>query len=64
MKSGRKKYLLYKVVKNLFIQAKLNKSDDQTIIDKYRVSANITEHHIITKLIFVRIIIQKCMMIW
>ena len=26
-----------------FIKAKLEKSDDQTIIDKYRVLANITD---------------------
>ena len=29
-----------------FIKAKLNKSDDQKNIDKYRVAANITEYHI------------------
>ena len=44
-----------------FIKAKLKKSDDQTNIKKYRVAANITEHHIITKLIFQRIIILKFM---
>ena len=32
-----------------FIKAKLKKSDDQTNIDKYRVAANITENHIISK---------------
>ena len=33
------------------IKVKLKKSDDQTNIDKYRVVANITDHHIISKLI-------------
>ncbi len=32
-----------------FIKAKLKKSDDQTNIDKYRVAANITEYHMISK---------------
>ena len=45
------------------IKAKLKKSDDQTNIDRYRVAANITKYHIISKLIFLRIIIQKFMMI-
>ncbi len=31
-------------------------TDDQTNIDKYRVAANITEYHYISKLIFLRII--------
>ena len=39
------------------------KSDDQTNIDKYRVAANITEYHFVSKLIFLRIIIPKCMTI-
>ncbi len=43
------------------IKAKLEKSDDQTNIDKYRAAANITEYHIISKLIFLRIIISKSM---
>ena len=43
-----------------FIKTKLNKSDDQTNIDKYRVKNN-TEYHIISKLIFLRIIILKFM---
>ena len=30
-----------------FIKAKLEKSDDQTNIDKYKEAANITEYHII-----------------
>ena len=36
-----------------FIKAKLRKSDDQTNIDKYRVAANITEYHLISKLIMI-----------
>ncbi len=36
----------------IFIKTKLKKSDDQTNIIKYRVAANITEYHIISKLIF------------
>ena len=36
---------------------------DQTNIDKNRLAANITEYHIISKLIFLRIIIPKLMMI-
>ena len=39
-----------------FINTKFKKSDDQTNIDKYRVTANITEYHNISKLIFLRII--------
>ena len=38
-----------------FIKAKLKKSDDQTNIDRYIIIANITEYHIISKLIFLRI---------
>ena len=34
-------------------------SVDQTNIDKYRVAASITEYIIISKLIFLRIIIPK-----
>ncbi len=30
-----------------FMKAKLKKSDDHTNIDKHRVTANITEYHII-----------------
>ena len=37
-----------------YIKAKLKKSDDQTNIDKYRVAANITEYHIISRLRKVR----------
>ena len=40
-----------------FIKTKLKKSDDQANIDKYKVAAHITECHIISKLIFLRIII-------
>ncbi len=40
-----------------FIDAKIKKLDDQTNIDKYRVAADITEFHIISKLILQRIII-------
>ncbi len=38
-------------------------SDDQTNIDKYRLAANITEYHIISKIILQKIIISKFMMI-
>ena len=37
-----------------FIKAKLKKSDDQTIIDKYRVAANITGYHILSKLVLLK----------
>ena len=40
-----------------FIKTKFNISDDQTNIDKYRLAANITEYHIILKLILQRIIL-------
>ena len=42
-----------------FIKTKLEKSDDQSNIDIYRVAANITEYHII----LLRIIISKFMKI-
>ena len=42
-----------------FIKAQLKKSDNQTNVDKYRVAVNITEYHIISKLIFLRLIIPK-----
>ena len=35
------------------------KLDDQTNIDKYGVGTNITDYHIISKLILLRIIIPK-----
>ena len=46
-----------------FIKTKFKKSDDddQTNIDKYRVAANSIEYHIISKLIFLRLIIPKFM---
>ena len=44
-----------------FIKTKLKKSDDQSNIDKYRVTANITEYHIISKSIFPIIIIPRFM---
>ena len=47
----------------IFVKAKLKKSDDQTNIDKYRVAPNVTEYHIISKFIFLRIIIPKFMML-
>ena len=46
-----------------FIKMKFKKSDDHTNIDKYRVAANITKYHIISKLILLRIIIPKFMKI-
>ena len=45
-----------------FIKTKFKKSDDQTNINKYRVAANITEYHTISKLLFLRnISSKKCM---
>ncbi len=46
-----------------FIKTEFKKSDDQTNIEKYRILANITEYHIISKLIFIRISIPKFMKI-
>ena len=46
-----------------FIKTKFKKSDDKTNIDKQRVAKNNTEYNIISKLIFLRIIIQKFMKI-
>ncbi len=51
--------LLYKTRMTTFIKTKLKISDDQTNIDKYRSAANITEYHIIPKLILQRIIITN-----
>ncbi len=53
------KYCLYNIYKyktrmTLFIKMKFKKSDD-----KYRVAGKITEYHIISKLIFLKIIILK-----
>ena len=45
-----------------FIKMKFKVSDDRTNIYKYRLAANITEYHIISKLILQRIIIPKFMM--
>ncbi len=45
------------------LKSKLKKADDQTKIDKYREAANITEYHIVSKLIFLKIIIRKCIKI-
>ena len=42
-----------------FIKTIFNISDNQTNIDKYRLAANITEYHIISKLISQRIIITN-----
>ncbi len=42
-----------------FIKTKLKISDDQTNIDNYNLAADITEYHIILKLILQRIIIIK-----
>ncbi len=47
--------ILYKSNKNDNIQ----KNEDQTNIDKYRLAANITVYHIILKLILQRIIITN-----
>ncbi len=38
-----------------FTKTEFKKSNDQTNIDKYRQAANITEYHIIAKLIILRI---------
>ena len=43
----------------IFIKTKFKISDDQTTIDKYRLAANITVYHIISKLILQRIIIAN-----
>ncbi len=43
------KRIATKTKKTTFIIAKLKKSDDQTYIHKYRVAANITEYHSISK---------------
>ncbi len=37
-----------------FVKKKKKKSNDQANIVKYKVAANITEYHIISKLIFLR----------
>ena len=43
-----------------FIKKKFKIPDDQTNIDKYRLAANITEYHIISKLILQQITITNC----
>ncbi len=43
----------------IFIKTKMKISEDQTNIDKYRLAANITVNHIISKLILQRIIITN-----
>ena len=45
------------------MKAKLKKSDDQSTINKYRVTVNIIEFHIIPKSIFLTTIVPKIMMI-
>ncbi len=42
-----------------FIKTKFKISEDQTNIEKYRLAANITVYHIISKLILQRIIITN-----
>ena len=44
----------------VFIKMKYRILDDQTNIDKYSLAANITEYHIISKLILQRIINNFC----
>ena len=41
-----------------FLKTKFKISDDQTNIDKHRLATNITENHIISKLILQQIISQ------
>ncbi len=51
-------FFLVKIRMTTFIKTKLKKPDDQTNINNYR-AANIAEYHIISKLIFLRIIYEK-----
>ncbi len=44
-----------------FIKTKIKKSNDQTKIDKYIIAVNITDYHIVLKLIFLIFIIPKFM---
>ncbi len=53
--------LQYTTRMTTFIKTKFKISNDQTNIDKYRAAANITEFRIISRLIFLRIIIPKFM---
>ena len=48
---------LKKTRRSTLIKTKFKISDDQTNIDKYRLAANITVYHILSKLILQRIII-------
>ena len=43
-----------------FIKTNFKITDDQTNIDKFRLAANITEYHIISKLILRIIIKNSC----
>ena len=59
-------YYLYTMLEILIIskndnthKTKFKISDDQTNIAKYRLAANITEYHIISKLILQQIIIRN-----
>ncbi len=54
---------LWKKRMKTIIKTKIKKSDDQTNIDKCRVASNSTEYYILSKLIFLRIIISKLMKI-
>ncbi len=52
--------LKYKVTRmTQFIKTKFKISDNQMNVDKYRIAANITEYHIISKLILQQIVITK-----
>ena len=55
----KKKIIFKKTRMTTFIGTKFNMSDDQTNIDKYRLAANITEYHIISKLILQLIFITN-----
>ena len=55
--SNQKYYLFKKTRMTTFIKTKFKLSDDQTNIVKHRLAANITEYHVISKLILQRIII-------
>ncbi len=51
MKIYKSDTFVYKTRMTTFIKTKFKISDDQSNIDKYRLPANITEYHIISKLI-------------
>ena len=61
LKPNKMKYIETRMT--TFIKTKFKISYDQTNIDKYRLSANITEYHAISKSILQRIVIPKFMMI-